>query len=131
MADATTSAGLQRVLPPAALRLKIPPESGAHAEPAARQLSADEMYEAFSEIWRLFRPTSTRPAVIAFLDTGVDVDALAAAGALWTNPGEVPGDGIDNDGNGYVDDVHGYDVERRGATTSNEEKEEKSRRRRR
>ena len=67
------------------------------------------MFEAFSEIWRLFRPTSTRPAVIAFLDTGVDVDALAAAGALWTNPGEVPGDGIDNDGNGYVDDVHGYD----------------------
>ena len=28
---------------------------------------------------------------------------------MWTNPGEIAGDGIDNDGNGYVDDVHGWD----------------------
>ncbi|WP_430522733.1 hypothetical protein [Mycolicibacterium poriferae] len=27
---------------------------------------------------------------------------------MWTNPGEIPGDGIDNDGNGVIDDVHGY-----------------------
>lgn len=29
---------------------------------------------------------------------------------VWTNPGEIPGDSIDNDGNGWIDDVHGYDV---------------------
>jgi subtilisin family serine protease len=29
--------------------------------------------------------------------------------AIWTNPGEVAGDGIDNDGNGYVDDTHWFD----------------------
>jgi hypothetical protein len=67
------------------------------------------MFDAFQEIFRLFRPTPTRPAVVAFLDTGVDLDALEEAGALWTNPGEIPGDGIDNAGNGYIDDVHGYD----------------------
>jgi subtilisin family serine protease len=31
------------------------------------------------------------------------------ANNIWTNPGEIAGDGIDNDGNGYVDDIHGYD----------------------
>jgi len=28
---------------------------------------------------------------------------------MWTNPGEIPANGIDDDGNGYIDDVHGYD----------------------
>src|SRR5581483_6989132 len=31
------------------------------------------------------------------------------AGNLWTNAGEIPGNGIDDDGNGYIDDVHGWD----------------------
>ncbi len=48
-------------------------------------------------------------AVIAIVDDGVywrHEDLLANA---WTNPGEVPSNGIDDDQNGYVDDVHGYD----------------------
>jgi subtilisin family serine protease len=31
------------------------------------------------------------------------------AANIWTNPGEIPGNGLDDDGNGFVDDVHGYD----------------------
>lgn len=47
--------------------------------------------------------------VIAILDSGVDLDHDDLWGKLWTNPGEVPGNGIDDDGNGIVDDVHGAD----------------------
>lgn len=47
--------------------------------------------------------------VIATIDSGVDPAHPFLAGQLWTNVGEVDGDGIDNDGNGLVDDRHGYD----------------------
>jgi subtilisin family serine protease len=48
--------------------------------------------------------------VIASLDSGVDLSHPDLAEVLWTNPGEIAGNGIDDDGNGYIDDVHGYDL---------------------
>jgi len=50
-----------------------------------------------------------RPVTVAVVDTGIDLAQPDLAANLWTNPGEIPSDGIDNDHNGYVDDVHGYD----------------------
>ena len=46
--------------------------------------------------------------VVGITDDGVDIQHEDLTDAIWTNPGETPGDGIDNDGNGYVDDVNGY-----------------------
>lgn len=46
--------------------------------------------------------------VVAVLDTGVDIDHPDLQDNIWTNPGEIPGDGLDNDKNGYIDDVHGW-----------------------
>jgi subtilisin family serine protease len=46
---------------------------------------------------------------VAVVDTGVDLDHPDLVSNLFVNPGEIPGNGIDDDGNGYVDDVHGYD----------------------
>lgn len=48
--------------------------------------------------------------VIAILDTGMDYAHPDLAPNVWVNPGEIAGDGIDNDGNGYVDDIHGADT---------------------
>jgi subtilisin family serine protease len=47
--------------------------------------------------------------VVAVLDTGVDLDIPGVSGIVWRNRGEVPDDGLDNDGNGYVDDSVGWD----------------------
>jgi subtilisin family serine protease len=47
-------------------------------------------------------------ATVALIDSGVDTSHPELAGNLWTNPGEIPGNGIDDDHDGYVDDVHGW-----------------------
>lgn len=46
--------------------------------------------------------------IVAIIDSGVDVEHEDLADVLWVNSEEIPGNGIDDDGNGYVDDVHGW-----------------------
>ena len=62
----------------------------------------------FVAAWGLARPT-TNQFVVAIIDTGVDYTHPDLAGNMWTNPGEIPGNGLDDDGDGYVDDYYGYD----------------------
>ena len=47
---------------------------------------------------------------VAIVDDAVKIDHPDLAPVIWTNPGEIANDGIDNDGNGYIDDVNGFDV---------------------
>ncbi|WP_026950736.1 S8 family peptidase [Algoriphagus mannitolivorans] len=60
---------------------------------------------AYSE---LLKKKKGQTVIVAVIDSGIDLDHEDLKSVLWTNPGEKPGDGIDNDGNGYVDDIHGY-----------------------
>ena len=53
-------------------------------------------------------PEEKRQVIVAVIDTGIDHSHPELKDSMWTNPGEIPGDGIDNDGNGYVDDIHGW-----------------------
>ena len=46
--------------------------------------------------------------VVAIIDSGIDIAHEDLQPVIWTNPGEVPGNGVDDDQNGYVDDVHGW-----------------------
>ncbi|HEY0829252.1 MAG TPA: S8 family peptidase, partial [Bacilli bacterium] len=56
--------------------------------------------------------------VVAVIDTGVQITHPDLAGKIWTNPGEIAGDGIDNDGNGYIDDIHGWDFHLGGSNNT-------------
>lgn len=59
--------------------------------------------------WQQTTGSHTGP-IIAVVDTGVDLKHPDLAANLWINPGEIPDNGIDDDGNGVIDDVNGYDA---------------------
>ena len=72
-------------------------------------LTAIEASSAFDVIFEV--PfVALKPVVIAIIDTGVDLVHPDLQNVLWTNPGEIPSNGIDDDHNGYIDDVHGYNI---------------------
>ena len=62
------------------------------------------------EGWELYRTLapSVSTVTVAVIDTGIDFMHEDLKARLWTNPGEIPDNGIDDDGNGYVDDIYGW-----------------------
>ncbi|MDH5741305.1 MAG: S8 family serine peptidase, partial [Nitrospira sp.] len=59
------------------------------------------------EAWDI--STGSPNVIVAVIDSGIAYDHPDLAPNIWTNPGEMAGNGIDDDGNGLVDDVHGWD----------------------
>lgn len=49
-----------------------------------------------------------KTVVVAVIDSGIDIEHEDLDGVIWTNEDEIPGNGIDDDKNGYIDDVHGW-----------------------
>lgn len=59
------------------------------------------------QIWS--QETGERRIIIAVIDSGVDIDHPDLHDNIWVNQNEILGDGIDNDHNGYIDDINGWD----------------------
>lgn len=60
---------------------------------------------AYKELLQGRRPTQV---IVAVIDSGVDTAHVDLKGHIWTNTDDIPGNGIDDDHNGFVDDVHGW-----------------------
>lgn len=65
-------------------------------------MSVDRAYD------ELLQKRKGQTVIVGVIDSGIDLDHEDIKDVLWVNEKEKPGDGIDNDGNGYIDDIHGY-----------------------
>ncbi len=65
-------------------------------------ISAERTYE------QILKNKRGRTIIVAVLDSGVDYEHEDLKDVMWVNPGEIPGNGIDDDNNGYVDDIYGW-----------------------
>jgi subtilisin family serine protease len=65
-------------------------------------MSVDKTYE------ELITDQKAKTVIVAVLDSGIDLEHEDLDDNLWTNKGEVPGNGKDDDNNGFIDDIHGY-----------------------
>ena len=65
-------------------------------------MSVDKAYK------EIIKNKKGKTVVVAVLDSGMDLNHEDLKNVLWTNTDEIPNNGKDDDGNGYVDDIHGY-----------------------
>lgn len=76
-----------------------------HTDPNADGLPGMSVHRAHTS---LLNEKEGNKVVVAIIDTGIDIDHEDLEGVIWVNTDEVPNNGIDDDKNGYVDDVHGW-----------------------
>jgi len=81
------------------------PKNWFHLDPSKDGYNGVASDRAHSE---LLKGRPARQIVVAILDSGVDAEHEDLKSVMWVNPGEIPGNGIDDDKNGYIDDIHGW-----------------------
>jgi subtilisin family serine protease len=86
--------------------LSAAPENWWHLDYDSDRIYGLSANRAYREL--LADKTPARTVVVAIIDSGVDIEHEDLAGNLWVNQGEIPGTGVDDDGNGYIDDIHGW-----------------------
>jgi len=80
-------------------------KSWGHADLITDTIPGMSVDKAYNEI---IKNKKGKTVIVAVVDSGIDLDHEDLSGVLWTNKGEKPNNGKDDDGNGYVDDIHGY-----------------------
>lgn len=60
------------------------------------------------QAYKQLKNKTPKTITVAVIDIGADINHEDLQGMIWTNPGEIPGNDIDDDHNGYIDDIHGW-----------------------
>ena len=76
--------------------------------PAATDTAWGVQYIGADQVWSQLGFTGAG-VVVGHIDSGIYLTHPDLASRLWVNPGEIPGNGIDDDANGFIDDIHGWD----------------------
>ena len=58
--------------------------------------------------YKFLKKKKSKTVIVGVIDSGVDIEHEDLKGQIWINEGEIAGNGIDDDNNGYIDDVHGW-----------------------
>ncbi len=82
-----------------------PPKNWFNLDPKTDKVYGVSTEKSYQELLK-GKPSQT--VIVAIIDSGVDIEHEDLKDKIWKNPKEIPGNGIDDDGNGYVDDVHGW-----------------------
>jgi len=74
------------------------------------------------ETWSILSSVDSRP-IVAVVDTGVDIShpIFTLSDSVWSNPAEISSNGIDDDGNGFVDDIHGWNFYARSSNVMDDQ----------
>ncbi|MCW3107930.1 MAG: protease precursor [Segetibacter sp.] len=74
-----------------------------------RDASSDSFHGiSINKTYDFLKGRKSKQVIVAVIDSGVDTTNEDLKNILWRNPKEIPGNGIDEDGNGYIDDVYGW-----------------------
>lgn len=83
---------------------EMPPRDWHHLDAEKDSIQGVSVYEAYD----LLKGKKSNTVIVAVIDSGVDIEHEDLQGSIWVNEDEVAGNGIDDDKNGYVDDVYGW-----------------------
>lgn len=120
-AESTASRGARRAvdfdeaqsLCPLLIKRRIAKSCSPNYEVTASRTPNDPQFSSMWGLSRIAAPaawelsTGTEQVVVAVIDTGIDYRHEDLAANVWSNPAEIPGNHLDDDHNGYIDDIHG------------------------
>lgn len=97
-------------------------------ETERKRFSSEGLDMNVSKAWDYIKQTENakHEVIVAVIDTGIDYNHPDLKEHMWKNPGEIAGDKIDNDHNGYIDDVYGWDFYNKDASTSHYDRMDKN-----
>lgn len=83
---------------------RTPPKDWQYLDPQTDSVAGISLYKAYE----LLKGRTAKPVIVGVIDSGVDLEHEDLKEVLWTNTREIAGNGKDDDKNGYIDDVHGW-----------------------
>ena len=84
--------------------VKTAPENWFNLDPKQNEVPG----VSTEKTYKMLKNKPAKKVVVAVIDSGVDIDHEDLQGKIWTNSDEIAGNGKDDDNNGYVDDLHGW-----------------------